>query len=197
MKELEFLRSLGPFRRFAYRILEALEGLFTERGQTDAIKEAIQITGEVQIARTELTTLELKKSQTVREIDEMLTAASTHKRKIIEDANQRASEKVEEIYKESRELVAAERRDYENVRDGLTQLKAQMGDAHKELANLNDERYMAQARMRVQGSGTSGFSGYSGYSGFSGHSGYQGGRINPFKRHQDQSGDFNEEQLQS
>lgn len=133
MKQLEFLKSLGRFRRFAYRVFQALEGLFTETTETEAIKEAIQITGEVQLARDELVVLELKKSQAERDADRILTEASSNSRKIIESANQRATEQTETIYKESRESIAAERA---NATANLEKLQSRIDSARAELEGL-------------------------------------------------------------
>lgn len=133
MKELEFLKSLGRFRRFLYRVFQAVEGLFTEKTETEAIKEAIQITGEVKIARDELTALELKKSQVARDVDKALTEASHQQRLIIESANRSATEQTEVIYKESRQSIAVERA---NATSALEKLQSRIDAARAELEGL-------------------------------------------------------------
>lgn len=92
--QLKLLRTMGRFRRFFYRLTQALSGLLSEKTETEAIQEAIQITGEIQIVRTELTALELRRSQVSRDADQILTTASTQSREIIEAANNQALETV-------------------------------------------------------------------------------------------------------
>jgi len=179
MAQLELLKSMGRFRRFFYRLTQALTGLLTEKNETEAIQEAIQLTGEVQIARNELATLELKKSQAARDADDVLTKASHTARSVIEKANHSATEASEKIFKEGREAMFAEREQANGVLRFL----------HEQIANverkLQGESPIRPATPKPKGIGikdfpklrpdTPGFKGYSGFEGVSGYSGYSEG----------------------
>lgn len=160
MVQLEILKRMGAFRRFFYRLGQAIQGLLSERSETEAIQEAIQLTGEVQIARDELTVLELKKSQAVRDTNKALTDASSSARKIIESANARATEASEKIYKEGREAMFAER---EQANGLLRFLQEQIANKEQELNGLPKRFPPLSEPKRPQG--------YGGYSGFSGYPG--------------------------
>ena len=156
MKELEFLRSMGRFKRFAYRFFQALEGLFTEKNETEAIKEAIQITGEVQMARDELAVIELKKSQTQRDADKILTEASSQQRAILETANREATEHNERIYRESREAIARER----------TAANSHLNNLHNAAETLRkDIARLEQRKQQVADQKSRGYNSYSSASG--------------------------------
>jgi hypothetical protein len=131
MKELEFLRSLGRFRRFFYRFFQALEGLFTEKNETEAIKEAIQVAGEVQIARDELAIIELKKASITQELNKAAIDASNQVRAKLENADQKATEKTEQIYREARAAVTKEReaanRELQNLRKEAEVVRRNIG----------------------------------------------------------------------
>lgn len=189
MKELELLKSLSPFRRFLRRLGHAIQGLLTEGSETEAIQEAIQITGEVHIAREELTALEFKKAQAARDADKILTDASSAQRRIIEGANKRATEQSEAIFKEAREAIAKERaevparhkelqmltdaiaakwQELRDIENGIDKVRASQGGGGGRTVAANGTYTMNDAGY----SGYQGFSGISGYSGFSGFQGY-------------------------
>lgn len=138
MKELEFLRSLGRFRRFAYRFFQALEGLFTERNETEAIKEAIQVAGEVQVARDELAIIELKKAQITQELNQKAIEASNEVRAKLENADQQASEKSEQIYREARGMVTRER---EAANRELQKLRQEAETMRKNIGKLRQKEH--------------------------------------------------------
>ena len=133
MAQLEVLKSMKPFRRFLFRMGQAVSGLMSEKSETEAIQEAIQITGEVQIARDELAVLELKKAQAVKEAINIQIQTSDERRQKLEDAD-RATEK---IYQEGRAAVASERTEANRY---LNAVYAQLEDRRQELAILNHER---------------------------------------------------------
>lgn len=143
LKELELLKAMSPFRRFWYRLGLAMKVLVGETTKTQALQEAIQVTGEVQVAKEELAIIELKKSQAVRDADKILTDASSANRKIIESANQRATEKTEEIYRKARQEVSKER----------TQAVALLEDLHKKIDQARDNLDKLQFRSHKVGAG--------------------------------------------
>ncbi len=71
MAQLKMLKAMSRFRRFFYRLAQAFVGLFSEKGETAAIQEAIQVSGEVQIARRELAAVELQKIGVVESCNAM------------------------------------------------------------------------------------------------------------------------------
>lgn len=133
MKELEFLRSLGRFRRFFYRFFQALEGLFTEKNETEAIKEAIQVAGEVQIARDELAVIELRKASIAQELNKAAIEASNQVRSKLESADLRATEKTEDIYRKHRAAIARER---EAADRDVRALRKQADELQRRVAKL-------------------------------------------------------------
>jgi hypothetical protein len=153
MKELEFLRSLGRFRRFFYRFFQALEGLFTEKNETEAIKEAIQVAGEVQIARDELAIIELKKTQITQELNQKAIEASNEARSKLENADQRASEKSEQVYREARAMVTRER---EAANGELRKLRQEANKIQAEIAKLNQKKTGLYGQFQGRGTYRSG-----------------------------------------
>lgn len=108
-RQLDLLKSMGRFRRFVYRLSQAVVGLLNEKSETEAIQEAIQITGEVKIAKDELATLEAKKAQTAYDTNQLLFTASDKANKILSDANEKAFQSSQELLKESRASIERER----------------------------------------------------------------------------------------
>lgn len=108
-QQLDLLKSMSRFRRFFYRLSQALISLLNEKGETEAIQEAIQITGEVKIAKDELALLEVKKSQTNFEANQILTDASDKAYKILQTANDTALRHSDELLKEARASIERER----------------------------------------------------------------------------------------
>lgn len=143
LKELELLKAMSSLRRFWYRLGLAIKVLVGETTKTQALQEAIQVTGEVQVAKEELAIIELKKSQAARDADKILTDASSANRKIIEGANQRATEKTEEIYRKARQEVSKER----------TQAVALLESLHKQIDS-------ARVQLNKSKSGVSGYKGF-------------------------------------
>lgn len=108
-KQLDLLKSMGRFKRFFYRLSQALVGLLNEKSETEAIQEAIQITGEVKIARDELAALEAKKSQTVQETNKTLTEASAKAYAIMHNAQERAVITSSQLIENARASIERER----------------------------------------------------------------------------------------
>lgn len=73
--ELETLKSMSRVRRFIYRMGQAVVSLLREKGETEAIQEAIQVSGEVQMGRQELAAQELKSAQLIEQA--RVSAATT------------------------------------------------------------------------------------------------------------------------
>lgn len=145
LKELELLKAMSPFRRFWYRLGLAIKVLVGETTKTQALQEAIQVTGEVQVAKEELAVIELKKSQASRDADAILTNASSSSRGIIEEANRRATETTETIYRQAREEVSKER---VGAVELLENLYKQIQKSRKELDQLANAKLQGGFGMK-------------------------------------------------
>ncbi len=142
------------------------------------------MTGEVQIARNELVTLELKKSQAQRDADKILTEASTSAHDAIEHANARATAHVEEIYREGRADIRQEREaaqvQLEAIRTQIIKDMDLVAAWEKQasevpasfIAHYNQVLDSVEKHGRYEQSGVSGISGTVGISGVSGYSGF-------------------------
>lgn len=134
MKQLEFLKSMGRIRRFCYRLAQAVVSLFSEKNETEAIQEAIQITGEVQIGRDELHALELKRQKVIEETNEIQVRTSDERRRKLEDADRLSTEKVETIHREARGLITGAHKQVEG-------LNKQVEKIREEITALSRERF--------------------------------------------------------
>lgn len=157
MKELEYLRSLSRFRRFFYRVTQAVIGLMSEKTETEAIQEAIQITGEVQIAREELAVLEAKKAKVTQDSNEMEIRTSHERRKILQQADDLAAKKTEAIYKEAHDGVFKER---QKLHEEFTSTYKMVTDLREELHRLKLQRQEVNSQR---------FTGYQGYQAYQGY----------------------------
>ena len=148
-KELERLKSMSRARRFFYRLSQAVISLLNEKGETEAIQEAIQITGEIKIARDELAFLEAKKAQTISDTNQALTDAVVKANQILLNATDSATKNAQKLLDDSLALVDRERgRMYEvfslaydkHVNQTFTATRAMREQAELEREKLaNDE----------------------------------------------------------
>lgn len=130
LKQLELLKQWGWFRRLCYRVGLAIKVLVGQTTKTEAVQEAIQVTGEVQIAKNELAVLELRKAQTVQETNDLTVRTSKERRKVLQEADTEATAKTESIYRQARSEIAEERR---RAHDVLTALYEQIEEARRDL----------------------------------------------------------------
>lgn len=140
VKQMEELKSMSRLRRFVYRLAQAITGLINEKGETEAIQEAIQITGEVQLGRDELAVLELKKSQAIYDANQMMTNASNEVRQKLEAVDSQATEKTERLYHNAREAINKEReqanKEFADIRTETTAMRRQVVRLELETSRL-------------------------------------------------------------
>jgi hypothetical protein len=117
VKELELLKSMGRWRRFFYRVTQAMLSLFQEKTRTEEIQEAITITGELQMARDEIKVTETQMIKLKNEINRLQEEASQEIASTKIRAVAEAYEKSEQIFKTERELLANERKALDTRRD--------------------------------------------------------------------------------
>lgn len=146
MKQLEFLKSMGRLRRFCYRLAQAVVSLFSEKNETEAIQEAIQVTGEVQIARDELHALELKRQKVIEETNEIQVRTSDERRRKLEEADRLSTEKVETIHREARGLITGAHKQVEGLNRQAEQIREEITALSRERFRLKEGAYSIAAR---------------------------------------------------